>query len=57
MNIKYIKNIFSLVLLSVFLFSCDGKDCIEADDFGEYDTDIVTVESRYNLSQWNNDGI
>lgn len=53
MNIKYIKNIFSLVLLSVFLFSCDGKDCIEADDFGEYDTDILTVESKYNLCQWN----
>lgn len=52
MNIKYIKSIFFLAIFSVFLISCDGKDCIEADDFGEYDTDILTVDSKYPACQW-----
>ena len=46
MNIKFIRNIFFPVVICLLLVSCEGKDCIEADDFGEYDTDVITIESK-----------
>ena len=46
MNIKFIRNIFLSIIVCLLLVSCEGKDCIEADDFGEYDTDLITIESK-----------
>ena len=40
-------NTISLFLL-LFLFSCSDKSCIEANDFGEYETEYLTVNSGVN---------
>ena len=52
MNNKLIKNILFIILIS-FIVSCEGKNCIEADDFGEYDTDVVPVDSVSAGCKWN----
>ncbi|MFT4718666.1 MAG: hypothetical protein ACI9IL_001003, partial [Rickettsiales bacterium] len=42
-------NAISLFLL-LFLFSCSDKSCIEANDFGEYETEYLTVNSGVDLN-------
>ncbi|MDD2840304.1 MAG: type IV secretion system protein [Rickettsiales bacterium] len=42
-------------MFAILLASCDGSDCIEADDFGEYDTDLITVDSKNGLCEWKDD--
>ncbi len=39
-----------LLFLLLFLFSCSDKSCIEANDFGEYETEYLTVNSGVNLN-------
>ncbi len=58
MYIKFFKRFLCLFFLIVLLTSCDGKDCIEADDFGEYNTDILTIDAKDGLCNWedNSDG-
>jgi type IV secretory pathway VirB6-like protein len=38
-----LKKYFCLLLATIFLISCDSRECIEADDFGEWDTETIRV--------------
>ena len=40
---KFLKNSVIPLIAVVLLVSCEGRDCIEANDFGEYDQNIVQV--------------
>lgn len=55
MYIKFFKKFFVLSSFFILLTSCDGNDCIEADDFGEYDTNILTVEAKSDACEWTDD--
>lgn len=57
MNIKFIRNIFLSIIICLLTISCEGNDCIEADDFGEYDTDLITIDSKISNCGLNNDEI
>ena len=43
-----IKNILSkaTLLLTLFIFSCSDKGCIDADDFGEYESETIEILSN-----------
>lgn len=55
MYIKFFKKFLCLSLFVILMASCDGNDCIEADDFGEYDVDVLTVDARDGLCEWIDD--
>ncbi|MDR2527032.1 MAG: hypothetical protein LBC92_04115, partial [Rickettsiales bacterium] len=38
-----------LLLLTVLIVACDSRNCIEPDDFGEWDKDIFNVYARKDL--------
>lgn len=47
--------IMSLLFLSLFITSCSDQGCIDAEDFGEYKTQTLTVLSNVNGSSCNYD--
>ncbi len=51
-----LKQYIVLFIAVILLSSCSGESCIEADDFGEYDTDVITVDSYNSTCAWVDDG-
>ncbi len=43
---KFLKNYIAFFIAIILLAACEGQDCIQANDFGEYDTDVITVKSK-----------
>lgn len=47
-NIKF----FALIIIIFLLTSCDDYHCIEANDTGEYETEVLTLSSTGSLCTW-----
>lgn len=56
MHKSFLKNCFVFFLILILISGCEGQSCVEADDFGEYDTDIITVDSVGAQCEWSDDG-
>lgn len=46
MHKNYLRNFIAVILSILLLSGCEGSGVIEADDFGEYDTDKLAVNSQ-----------
>jgi len=53
-HFRYFFRFFPLVIL-LLAISCNGEDCIEADDFGENDIDSVKVKAINSKCNWQDD--
>ncbi len=53
---NFLKNCVGFFIVLVLIAGCEGQSCIEADDFGEYNTDIITVDSIGSACEWTDDG-
>lgn len=46
--LRFFKNFFYISIIAATLFSCTDNGCIEADDFGEYETQTLEVVANSN---------
>ncbi|GMO57044.1 MAG: hypothetical protein Ta2D_02590 [Rickettsiales bacterium] len=46
---SYLKKNFFIVLLFLALISCEQRECIQADDFGEWDTETIVLRAKMEL--------
>ncbi|GMO57458.1 MAG: hypothetical protein Ta2D_03240 [Rickettsiales bacterium] len=44
-----LKKFFYIILLILALVSCEQRECIQADDFGEWDTETFVLKSKMDL--------
>jgi type IV secretory pathway VirB6-like protein len=47
--VPFLKKFFYLLVLIIILSNCDGRGCIEANDFGEWNTDSLIVGAKKEL--------
>lgn len=52
---NFFRNCIGLFLILIFVVSCEGQSCVEPDDFGEHNTDVIIVDSIGGSCIWIDD--